>query len=139
MYEKMIVAFDGSVPAARALQHAIQLAQTVHAKLVTILHVNPNLPLGEPLLNIDLDSLVEEENEALLMPALRQLAHSGISYESHSLDGDPAAVITTYADEHRADVILMGSTGKSMIKEALLGSVSHEVAHTAHCPVIIVK
>lgn len=139
MYNKIIVAFDGSKPSAQALQHGVELAKNMNSEMLTILHVNKNLPLQEPLLNIDVDSLLEEEDRQVMEPAIHYLSESGIAYEAHAFQGDPAQTITAYAKDHHYDVIIMGSTGKSLVKEALLGSVSHSVAHSAECPVIIVK
>lgn len=139
MYQKILVALDGSEPSAHALQHAAELAKSFGTEKVTILHVLKNLPLQEPIYNVDLDSLLNEEDRAVMTPAVQFLSESGISYEAHSFNGDPAHVIASYAKEHDYDVIVMGSTGKGLIKEALLGSVSHQVAISAHCPVIIVK
>ncbi|MCQ6267727.1 universal stress protein [Fictibacillus sp. WQ 8-8] len=139
MYNKILIAFDGSAPSARALQHGVELAHKMNTEMVTILHVNKNLPLQEPLLNFDLDEIMEEEDKELLQPAIQYLSESGIPYETHAYNGEPSQIITSYAKKHEYDVIVMGSTGKGFIKEALLGSVSHQVAHAAECPVIIVK
>lgn len=139
MYSKILVGLDGSAPSAHALQHAAELAKSLNSEKVTILHINKDLPLQEPILNIDLDELMKEEDQEVLAPAVQFLAESGISYETHIIHGDPASNITQYAKKHNYDVIVVGNTGKGVIKEALLGSVSHQVAHSAHCPVIIVK
>jgi nucleotide-binding universal stress UspA family protein len=139
MYEKILVAFDGSAPSARALYHAAQLAKTAGSEKVTILHINNDLPMPEPVLNIDLNELLDEENEKVLAPAIEFLSKSEIHYETHTFQGEPAHIITAYARDHHYDLIVIGSAGKGVIKEALLGSVSHKVAIAAHCPVLIVK
>ncbi|MGE6258184.1 universal stress protein [Heyndrickxia sporothermodurans] len=139
MYRKILVALDGSEPSAHALRHAAELAKTVGAEKVTIMHVHKDFPMQEPLYQIDLDSLLDEEDQAVMSPAVQFLSEAGIPYETHIFHGDPAHEIITYAKDHHYDVIVMGSTGKGIIKEALLGSVSHQVAHSAHCPVMILK
>ncbi|KQL54903.1 MULTISPECIES: universal stress protein [Heyndrickxia] len=139
MYNKILVAFDGSAASARALHHAAKLGKTVGTEKLTILHVNREIPMPEPALNIDLDQLLDEENQEILTPAIQFLSESNVNYEVHTFHGEPAHVIINYASEHHYDVIVMGSRGKGLIKEALLGSVSNKVAHSAHCPVLIVK
>ncbi|WP_242220212.1 universal stress protein [Bacillus cereus group sp. BfR-BA-01380] len=139
MYKKMLVAFDGSAPSVRALHHAAELGKTIGSEKLTILHVNKDLPMQEPILNIDLDQLLDEENQEILTSAIQFLSESNVNYETHTFDGDPAHIITVYASEHDYDIIIMGNTGKGLIKEALLGSVSHKVAQSAHCPILIVK
>ncbi|MDN4524535.1 universal stress protein [Fictibacillus fluitans] len=139
MYNKILIAFDGSPSSARALMHGVELAKTFESERVTIVHVNKNLPMQEPVMTINLDELIEEEDKELLLPAVKYLSDSGIHYETHTFQGDPGHVIASYANENGFDAIIIGSTGKGLIKEALLGSVSHSVAQLADCPVIIVK
>ncbi|MGN7396656.1 universal stress protein [Peribacillus frigoritolerans] len=139
MYKKILVAFDGSTTSSHALHHAVKLAKKVGSEKLTILHVNKDLPLQEPILNVNLDQLLDEENQEILTPAIQFLSKSGMNYEVHTFGGNPAHIITSYASEHNYEVITMGNKGKGIIKEALLGSVSHEVAQSAHCPVLIVK
>ncbi|WP_066371987.1 universal stress protein [Neobacillus fumarioli] len=139
MYKKILTAFDGSEPSARALEHAAQLAKAVGTEKLTILYINKEVPMPEPALNIDLNQLLNEENKKILAPAVQFLSEININYETHSFEGEPAHVLTMYAREHHYDLIVMGSEGKGLIKEALIGSVSHKVVQTAHCPVLILK
>lgn len=139
MYKKILVAMDGSTPSVNALQHSAELAKALGSEKVTILHINKDLPLQEPLYNINLAELMDEENREILTPAVQFLTDANIPFETHTFHGDPANLITSYAKEHKYDVIVMGNKGKGFIQEALLGSVSHKVAHSAPCPVIIVK
>lgn len=53
--------------------------------------------------------------------------------------GHPATKIVEAATKHRVTEVVMGSRGRSPVKELLLGSVSERVAHTAPCPVTIVR
>jgi nucleotide-binding universal stress UspA family protein len=59
--------------------------------------------------------------------------------EALSVWGHPATAITRFATEQAVDLIVIGSHGRSGLKEALLGSVSHAVANHAPCPVTIVR
>ena len=52
---------------------------------------------------------------------------------------DPAKVITEFADEKNAGLIVMGARGLSAVEGFFLGSVSREVMELAHCAVLIVK
>ena len=53
--------------------------------------------------------------------------------------GDPADTILARARREKADIIVLGSRGLGAIKELVLGSVSHDVAHKAKVPCLIVK
>ena len=139
MYKKILVAFDGSNPSVSALKHGARLAKKMGSERITVVHINQELPLQEPVLNIDLDKLMDDEDQQLLSSVVQFLSESNVEYEVHTFHGDPSTIITSYAEKEGYDVIIVGNTGKGMIKEALLGSVSHKVAHSAGCPVIIVK
>ena len=55
------------------------------------------------------------------------------------VEGDPAAEILRFADESGADLIVMGSHGRTGVLRILMGSVSHKVLDQAKCPVLIVR
>ncbi|MGG0451710.1 universal stress protein [Priestia megaterium] len=139
MYKKILVAFDGSKPSVCALKHGARLAKTMGSERITVVHINQELPLQEPVLNIDVDKLIDDKDQQLLSSVVQFLSESNVEYDVHAFHGDPSTIITSYAEKEGYDVIIVGNTGKGMIKEALLGSVSHKVAHSADCPVIIVK
>lgn len=140
MYEKILVAFDGSKPSIHALQHAAQLAKIAGTKKMVILHVNDEpIDLQQPVYNVELDQLIGEENHKILSTANELLLEAGIPYETHTLEGDPSEQITSYVKENPYDLIVMGSMGKGLIKGVFLGSVSRTVIHSVDCPVLIVK
>jgi nucleotide-binding universal stress UspA family protein len=139
MYNKILVAFDGSAPSIRALQHASKLAESVNANKLTIVHIKERIHLQQPVFSVDLDALIEEENRDILSEAHNHLTQSGIPYEAYGVEGTASKKIIEYARDNQQDVIVIGSRGKGFVKETFLGSVSHEVAQSAECPVIIVK
>jgi nucleotide-binding universal stress UspA family protein len=53
--------------------------------------------------------------------------------------GDAGAMLCRLAEELAADVVVVGSRGRGVIKRALLGSVSTHVVHNAPCPVLVVR
>jgi nucleotide-binding universal stress UspA family protein len=59
--------------------------------------------------------------------------------EVHVTEGDPASEILHLADEVPADLIVMGTTGRSGIGRLLLGSVAEAVMRKARCPVLTVR
>ena len=55
------------------------------------------------------------------------------------IQGDPNSAITKYAKQWKADLIVVGTSGKKGIDKILLGSVSQNVLHRADCPVMVIK
>ena len=63
----------------------------------------------------------------------------GIEVESLVREGYPATVIEEEAHRVHADLIVIGSQGRSKLKHLLVGSIAERVVHKAHCPVLTVK
>ncbi|MDO7908288.1 universal stress protein [Paenibacillus sp. JX-17] len=140
MFKHILVAVDGSEHSMHALNTAKTLAVSLQGETaMTVLHVNPSIAMNEPPVGVDVDDRIEEEGRHILEPAADLLAGSGITYEMAAAHGNPAEVICQAAREKNADLIIMGTRGHSLVKEMLLGSVSHSVIAHAPCPVLTVK
>lgn len=139
-YQRILIAVDGSEHANRALEHAVQLAQSLQSPAsLILLHVNPTMMVAEPPLGVDVDERLNEEGHAATEPYRNYLDTTGVSYEVRYHDGDPATVICDVAEQEHADLIVMGTRGMSTVSELFLGSVSHKVIQHAKCPVLTVK
>jgi nucleotide-binding universal stress UspA family protein len=123
---------DWSAPSIRALQIAGSLAEQNNAELI-ILHVVslPAVMYGPP-------------TESYLRHALEELrrvqpAEGKLHLEHLVVEGDPATEILRVAREHRCDLIVMGTHGRSGLTRLLMGSVAEEVVRKASCLVLAVK
>src|SRR5262249_31325737 len=68
------------------------------------------------------------------------LAQQGLAVRQQLMvEGDPADEILRFADEIGADLIVMGSHGRTGVMRVLMGSVSRKVLDRAKCPVLIVR
>jgi nucleotide-binding universal stress UspA family protein len=67
------------------------------------------------------------------------LEAAGLSYETEVASGDPAHTLVDILENYGCDLVVMGASGTSALRSALLGSVSNEVLHAAGVPVMIVK
>ena len=152
-FDHILVATDGSDGARKAAAVAGELAGALNAR-VTVLFVQneelvlssawgAGLPGGAVPAAMPVDqirSLLEQkakENELPFTVEALGIPEKGV--QSVVLWGHPAQEISKYAREHAVDLIVIGSHGRSGIREALLGSVSHAVANHAPCPVTIVR
>ncbi|MGW9529514.1 universal stress protein [Paenibacillus terrae] len=139
-YKHILVAIDGSQHAMKALEAAKTLSKQLQGEPhLTVLHVNPALSMNEPPVGVDVDERIEEEGRHILEPASDFLKDEGISYCMLTGHGDPASIICQSAEQEQADLIIMGTRGKGLVSEIILGSVSHHVIQHAPCPVLTVK
>ena len=67
------------------------------------------------------------------------LSETGLNAVHVTCFGQPADVITQYAKESSADLVVVGAHGQSTIEKMLIGSTSETVARHAPCPVLIVR
>ena len=137
MYEKLLVAVDGSAPAHLAVERTAGLAILARSSVVAV-HVRRHVVVRGSSWYLE----GEEEAQSLVDAALDVLARRAVSATgkvTEALEGRVAAAICDTADEVEADLILMGSRGRSDLESLLLGSVAHRVLHLARQPVLIAR
>ena len=145
MYNEILVPLDGSDCSVKAANHSFELAQT-HNAVVHLLHV---VDLSSYRTYFDLDGEVisrgrvtqelRRQGEGLLQQAASLADDTDIEVVEAVKFGRPYKEILGYASEHNIDIIVMGTTGKSGVKEWFLGSVSRRVAQGAPIPVTLVS
>jgi nucleotide-binding universal stress UspA family protein len=74
-----------------------------------------------------------------LQAAEALLQEAQIAYQCEVASGDPAHTLIDILERFQCDLVVMGASGMSSLRSALLGSVSNEVLHAAAVPVMIVK
>ena len=131
---KILYPTDFSSYSNQAYFHAISLAEK-HAASVTIVYVyNPDAPPpGAPA-----EHAAAREHWRKQLESVRP-TNATIEVGHLLLEGDPAAEIVRHAQQSGADVIVMGTHGRSGLDRLLLGSVAERVLRDAHCSVLVVK
>ncbi|HXF97042.1 MAG TPA: universal stress protein [Gaiellaceae bacterium] len=144
----IVVGVDGSPPSREALRWAAEEARLRQARLVAV-HAwafIPPAPVGEPgMIPVpvgDYAGQLEAERaaaQAELEAALADAFPEGpaVEIETRLVEGDAAEVLEEEAKS--ADLLVVGSKGRSGIASVLLGSVSRHVIDHAPCPVVVVK
>ncbi|UZW61921.1 universal stress protein [Lysobacter enzymogenes] len=139
---KMLVAVDGSDNALRAVRYAAKLSAQFDAPApLLLLYADP------PLMRSVAVSLGAKEVERyhadnarhVLSKARAVLKRAKIEFDERSAVGDPAAIIAKVARSGQCDLAIMGSHGRSALKNLLLGSVTSKVIATGVLPVLVVR
>ena len=134
---KVLVAYDGSESANRALDQAAELAQSNGADVSVVSVAEPLPQFGRAGAML----LPEEEQERLheLDDAKTALTERGVSAKVVERKGDAAAMIIDEAEKEGTDMIVMGTRGLNGAQRWLLGSVSSRVVQHAPCNVLVVR
>ncbi len=149
---RILVGLDGSYDSFHALRSLPRYLR--HASIdVTLMHVMEMpwvRPSIDPWLSPDiegdlsewqrrLETVLKSEGEAIIDRGLRFLEGLSASATTIIEQGDPGLELASHAEEGDYDLIVVGSSGKSDIKHALLGSVSLKLAWDAPCSVLVVR
>ncbi len=139
MFHHILVAADGSAHAQRALNEAIDIAQTEGARL-TILTAVPH-PIAAAAFAggaaLSLADELEVEFKAILDQAAEAVPDD-LPVETVLTHRPSREALIEQVDTGTFDLLVMGSRGRGAVKSALLGSVSHHVVNHSSIPVLVV-
>jgi nucleotide-binding universal stress UspA family protein len=141
--ERILCPTDFSDFSVRALTRAVSLARWFEAR-VTALHVLPRpvaFPAGAPpylTVPADLTHGSREQEEKELVRWIDPFLGEGAPLETRLAEGDPSREIQAAAEALPADLVIMGTHGRSGFQHLLLGSVTEQVLRRASCPVLAV-
>jgi nucleotide-binding universal stress UspA family protein len=132
---KVVVGYDGSDSAKRALERAATLAGE-QGRLVVVAAAEPHARTGiTEGAHLDPSEIERRRND--LEEAKAFLSERGIEAETIEAQGDPGHVIVDAAKD--ADLVVVGSRGLNPVQRLLLGSVSSKVVHRAESDVLVVR
>ena len=147
MYDRILVATDGSTLSKKAVTSAIQLAATCGAELVA-LKVVPRYPQAYfegsiPLAASEISRIEKQWTEAAqanLDTVQKSAKAKGVTVKTVTVKSDVVsdAIIAT-AKKQKADLIVMASHGRKGIKRLLLGSETQHVLTHSHIPVLVLR
>ena len=133
----IVVGYDETEPAKRALERAADLAEAFGSRLI-VTSVSPLLmPATRGMGGVD-PTDPPDKHRAKLAHAREYLGGRKVEAEFQPAVGDPADTIVTVADETKADLIVVGTREPNVLERLLGQSVSQSVSHHAHCDVLIV-
>lgn len=140
---RIVCPVDYSEYSDYGLDYALHLAQTFKADLL-LLHVveiplMPSYPItGMPGLGMPVEELERGANERMdEMVAHCKEGHQAT--EGTVRTGTPFLEIINFARENEADMIVMGTHGRTGLQHMLIGSVAEKVVRKSPCPVLTVK
>jgi nucleotide-binding universal stress UspA family protein len=139
--KRIVVGIDFSEGSDAAMAQALELAASFGA-MVDVVHVlQPGVifsPTGFGTMGLpEAPAFYRQVDEALAGQAKRATAMK-IACETNSLTGYPPQVLVDHAKKVGADLIVVGTHGRTGVQHAVLGSVAERVVQRASCPVLVV-
>lgn len=140
MFERILLAVDGSEHSYHAARVAADLARAMKSEKLRIVVSYDRIPpfLGEPNLQNAINARLAEAQE-VLQKAVEAIGEVPAEIHTELIEGDPAESIIDVATTRNSSVIVMGSRGLGGLKGLVLGSTSQKVVSHAPCPVLIVR
>lgn len=141
--QRILCPVDFSDFSRRALDHAVVLAHWYQAR-VTLLHVKEIAPFAAyaPGSGVLPSAMLTPEDRRSILDAMKQLAETeagaSASVDFEIAEGPVANVIVAQAADSRADLIVVGTHGRSGFERLVLGSVAEKVLRKAVCPVLTI-
>lgn len=137
-----MVPYDKSESAIRAFEYAMDLAGKYNANISIVTCISIQIPT-DPYFGtayIETTRLLKEDALKSAQSLEPRLKESKIQYKIDVLEVVSITdTLTSYAESHNVDLIVMGSRGLGGFKKLLLGSVASGVSQHSKCPVLIVK
>ncbi|MBH2019279.1 MAG: universal stress protein [Burkholderiales bacterium] len=147
MYQRILVATDGSDLSGTAVSSAIELASAVGAELVA-LYVVPRYPVSyfEGGITISIEDIARTEKQwsdkgqAIVDEVQKEAEARGVKAKAVVAQSDLVAEsIMAAATKHNCDLVVMASHGRKGIKRVLLGSETQHVLTHSTVPVLVLR
>jgi len=144
MYDRILLSTDGTMASERAASHAFDLAAAHDAVLHVLYVVDEDVVTaysGDEYVD-EAESPehgLEEHGEETLSELGRRASEDDVEVETAIRHGRPAETIVEYADDHDADVLVLGTKHRPDEYRALLGSVTDRVLRLTTRPAMVVK
>jgi universal stress protein A len=142
--KRILHATDFSKASARALNEAVELAKQNRAELA-IVHVIEPTPyvagdeLGTAEIYTKLEETAKQNAEASMSKLLKRLNKPNMKVQGFLLTGPASDEIVNAAKKKKANMIVIGTHGRTGLSKLLMGSVAGKVISLATCPVLTVR
>ncbi len=138
---RILVPFDFSEYSEKAFTWALAMAERWRARLL-LLHVVPQPSYPSMVMGTfnvaEFETGLKADAEVRAKEFLGRTGSKTVQIDARFVIGEPFNDICRIAEEERADLIVMGSHGRTGLSHVLLGSVAERVVRHAPCPVLVV-
>lgn len=137
--KKILVPLDGSKYSMDGLHEAIEIARPFGARItgLCVIPLNPPIPLvgSQP----SFKSYMTDSAAKFMAEAKKVASKNDVEFHGKLVYGDASLEIANFANAKKYDLVVIGSRGRSGLKELFLGSVANSVVHRSQVPVLVLK
>jgi nucleotide-binding universal stress UspA family protein len=142
--ETILVPVDFSPHAEHALDMAVDLAAKLGTRTIHLIHVHHPPPMPTPLpgsgpSHQEVEERLLEDAASALEALSKRVERASIGVERAVYVGSPAEIICAQAAARGADLLVMGTRGRTGLRHVLLGSVAERTVAHSPCPVLTVR
>lgn len=136
----VLVPYDGSLPAQKAIERAIEHDPDREIVLLRVVEVaTGSIDAGIGAVQDRLKELRDESTADVADEVVDLLDDADVEYRVETVAGKPAREIVDYSETHDVDEIVIGSHGRQGVSRVLLGSVAEDVVRRAPTTVTVVR
>lgn len=133
---KVVVGVDGSDQSKAAMDWAIEEARLRSGEVQAL--TAWTFPYVSDAMGTAWDyEIFQKDAQAILEAELERVKDRGVGITGKIVEGNPASALIEASRD--ADLVALGSRGHGGFTGMLLGSVSHQTIHHAHCPVLVIR
>jgi nucleotide-binding universal stress UspA family protein len=141
---RILFASDFSKASRKAFATAVKTAKRAHASLSIVHVLAPFLPVGPdqyvgPETWTEIDERARKWATQHLAALATKAKAGGVRATTALIEGTPAREITRFAKKKHADLLIIGTHGRTGLARLFLGSVANQIVATAPCPVMTVR
>ena len=138
MYKDILLPYDGSDGAAKALHHTAEIAHWADAT-IHVLFVADTTRESVTVVGTQVVDTLVREGEDIVEKAEKILDTLGVDYDSDVIQGHPAPTIAEYAEQYDCDSVVMPTHGREGVSRYLIGSVTEKVVRLSSVPVLTAR
>lgn len=137
--KRILVPLDGSKNSINGLEEAIRIAKPMNASITGLCVIPTIPPITMPGIQSGFRDHMTDAAAKFMVEAKKIVSRNGIVFHGKFIYGIATIDVADFANKKKYDLVVIGSHGRSGIKEMFLGSVANSIVHKSKVPVLVVK
>ncbi|MDC8452723.1 MAG: universal stress protein [Candidatus Nitrosotalea sp.] len=137
--KRILVPLNGPKYSMEGLHEAIIFAKQIGAKITGLCVIPLTPPVAMPGLHAPFESYMIDEAAKFMAEATKIASRNGVNFQGKLIYGEASTEIAKFSNDKKFDLVVIGSSGRSELRDLLLGSISNTIIHRSQVPVLVIK